>query len=87
MYQRTSHEHTVYGLLREGGGGGGACFYAPVPALFKSNADPDSAFYPNADADPEPGSQTNVDLCGSKSGSWSDSQKVEFYMKIYSLCR
>jgi hypothetical protein len=33
------------------------------------DADPDPACYLNADPDPVPGSQTNVDLCGSGSGS------------------
>jgi len=34
------------------------------------NAEPDPAFYPNADTDPYPGSQNNADPVGSE--SWSD---------------
>ncbi len=34
------------------------------------NADPDPAFYLNADSDPDPGSQTNADPWGSGSRSW-----------------
>jgi hypothetical protein len=47
------------------------------------NADPDPAFYLNADpdTDPDPGSQTNEDPGGSGSGQTFKSQKVEFYMK------
>jgi hypothetical protein len=38
------------------------------------NADPDPAFYLNADPDqiPNPRRQTNADPCGSESGYWSD---------------
>ncbi len=45
------------------------------------NRDADPAFYLNVDPEPNPGSQTNEDPCGS--GSWSDlkDKKVEFYVK------
>jgi hypothetical protein len=37
---------------------------------FKADPDSNPDFYLNVDPDPDPGSQTNADLCGS--GSWSD---------------
>jgi hypothetical protein len=44
------------------------------------NKDPDPAFYLNAVPDPDSRRQTNADPC--ESGSWSDFEKVEFYVKI-----
>ena len=55
------------------------------------NADPDPAFYLNADPDPDPnpGSQTNADPCGSGSRSWSDFAvtKSKILHKKYTLSR
>jgi hypothetical protein len=54
------------------------------------NADPDPAFYLNADPDPYPGSQTNADPSGSGYGSWSDfvvgTKKLELYLMLV-ICR
>ncbi len=49
-------------------------FEPVVWAAFGFNADPDLAFYLNADpdTDPDPGSQTKADPGGFRSGSWSD---------------
>jgi hypothetical protein len=41
-----------------------------VDFLIGFNAEPDPAFYLNADPDPDPGSRTNAEPCGS--GSWLD---------------
>jgi hypothetical protein len=44
--------------------------YSVVDTPIGFNADLDPPFYLNAD--PDLGSQTNADHCGSESGSWSD---------------
>ena len=48
------------------------------------NADPDLAFYRNADPDPDPGSQTSADP---DPGQTLPSQKVEFLHENYTLSR
>jgi hypothetical protein len=53
----------------------------PDPAFY-FNVDPDPAFY--LDADPASGSLTNLNPCGSGSGSWSEFKitKVELHKNL-----